>query len=148
MPLEEIIAGAALGLALQILHEAIQRAKDRSFTTRCILDLLDATISKITPLVVKIEMLSEEVHESLRKVIKDLKQRLEKAIGLVEAYAELKRRNLLRKYRYKRRIKVLEASFRWMVDVDVQVSQWLDIKELMGKMSDMNMKLDKLRVKQ
>lgn len=100
MPLDEIIAGAALGLALQILHEAIQRAKDRSFTTRCILDRLDATISKITPLVVKIEMLSEEVHESLRKVIEDLKQLLEKAIGLVEAYAELKRRNLLRKYRF------------------------------------------------
>lgn len=31
-----------------------------------------------------------------------------------------------------------------MVDVDVQVNQWLDIKELMGKMYDMNMKRDEI----
>lgn len=46
--------------------------------------------------------------------------------------------------RYKRRIKELEASLRWMVDVDLNVNQWQDIKELMGKMSDMNIKLDEI----
>lgn len=100
MPLNEIVAGAALGLALQILHEAIQRAKDRSATTRCILDRLDATIFRITPLIAKVEKLNEEECESLRKVIEDLKHLLEKAVVLVDAYVELKRRNLLGKYRF------------------------------------------------
>ncbi|CAH2064472.1 unnamed protein product [Thlaspi arvense] len=144
MPVSEMMAGAALGLALQVLHDAIKRAKDRSLTTRCILDRLDATIFRITPLVAQVDKLSEEVEDSPRKVIEDLKHLLEKAVSLVEAYAELRRRNLLQKYRYKRRIKELEASLRWMVDVDVQVNQWLDIKELMAKMSEMNTKLDEI----
>lgn len=100
MPLAEIIAGAALGLALQILHEAIQRAKDRSLTTSCILDRLDSTILRISPLIAKVEKLGKESDESMRKVIKDLKHLLEKAVVLVEAYAELKRRNLVGKYRF------------------------------------------------
>ncbi|KAG7633920.1 Powdery mildew resistance protein RPW8 domain [Arabidopsis suecica] len=144
MPLTEIIAGAALGLALQILHEAIQRAKDRSLTTSCILDRLDSTILRITPLMAKVEKLNKESDESLRKVFEDLKHLLEKAVVLVEAYAELKRRNLLEKYRYKRRIKELEGSLKWMVDVDVKVNQWADIKDLMAKMSEMNTKLEKI----
>ncbi|CAL9246912.1 unnamed protein product [Arabidopsis halleri] len=144
MPVSELMAGAALGLALQVLHDAIKRAKDRSLTTRCILDRLDATIFRITPLVAQVDKLSEEVEDSPRKVIEDLKHLLEKAVSLVEAYAELRRRNLLRKFRYKRRIKELDASLRWMVDVDVQVNQWVDIKELMAKMSEMNTKLDEI----
>ncbi|KAG7560327.1 Powdery mildew resistance protein RPW8 domain [Arabidopsis thaliana x Arabidopsis arenosa] len=144
MPLVELLTGAALGFALQLLHEAIIRAKERSLITRCILDRLDATIYKITPFVIKIDTFTEEVDEPLRRVIEELKCLLEKAIRLVEAYAELKRRNLLRKYRYKRRIKELDASLRWMVDVDVQVNQWLDIRKLMGKMSEMNTKLDEI----
>ncbi|CAF2110768.1 unnamed protein product [Brassica napus] len=79
----------------------------------------------------------------MRKVIEDLKRLLEKAISLVEAYAELRRRNLLKKYRYKSRIKELEASLRWMVGVDVQVNQWLDIKQLLA-MSEMNTKLERI----
>lgn len=100
MPLAEIISGAALGLALQILHEAIRRAKDTSSTTKCILDRLDATIHRITPLIMKVDKFNEESDESLRKFIKDLKLLFEKAIVLVEDYAELKRRNLLGKYRF------------------------------------------------
>lgn len=100
MPITEIVAGAVLGLTLQILHEAIQRAKDRSSTTRCILDRLDATIFRITPMIAKVEKLSEESDESLRKVINDLKHLLDKAVVLVDAYVELRRRNLLGKYRF------------------------------------------------
>ncbi|KAG2329434.1 hypothetical protein Bca4012_021001 [Brassica carinata] len=144
MPIGEVIIGAALGITLQVLHEAIKKAKDRSLTTKCILDRLDNTISRVTPLVVQVDKLSERVEGSQREVIKELKHLLEKAVFLVEAYAELRRRNLLKKYRYKSRIKELEASLRWMVDVDVQVNQWLDIKELMVKMSEMNTKLDKI----
>ncbi|AEE78668.1 RPW8-like protein 1 [Arabidopsis thaliana] len=142
MPLVELLTSAALGLSLQLLHDAIIRAKERSLITRCILDRLDATLHKITPFVIKIDTLTEEVDEPFRKVIEELKRLLEKAIRLVDAYAELKLRNLLRKYRYKRRIKELDSSLRWMIDVDVQVNQWLDIKKLMGKMSEMNTKLD------
>ncbi|KAL0847639.1 hypothetical protein Bca101_020885 [Brassica carinata] len=177
MPIGEVIIGAALGITLQVLHEAIKKAKDRSLTTKCILDRLDNTISRVTPLVVQVDKLSERVEGSQREVIKELKHLLEKAVFLVEAYAELRRRNLLKKYRYvvyiihemkafclvyiiyiyvcvcvcvllisryKSRIKELEASLRWMVDVDVQVNQWLDIKELMVKISEMNTKLDKI----
>ncbi|EOA25340.1 hypothetical protein CARUB_v10018660mg [Capsella rubella] len=144
MPLGEIVVGAALGLTLQILHEAILRAKDRSSTTRCILDRLDSTILRITSLIAKVEKLSGEADASMKKVIKDLNNLLEKAVVLVEAYAELKRRNLLGKYRYKRRIKELEGSLKWMVDMNVQVNQWADIKELMTKMSEMNTKLDEI----
>lgn len=100
MPLSEIIAGAALGLALQILHETIQKGKDRSSTTKCILERLDATIFRITPLITKVEKLSEEADEPQRRVIKDLKHLLENAVVLVEAYVELKRRNLLKKNRF------------------------------------------------
>lgn len=100
MPLGELLTGAALGFLLQLLLEAIKRAKDRSLTTRCILDRLAATISKITPFVIKIDTLTEEVDEPLRKVIEELKLLLAKTHSLVEAYAELKHRNLLRKYRF------------------------------------------------
>jgi len=48
----------------------------------------------------KVEKLNKESDESLRKVFEDLKHLLEKAVVLVEAYAELKRRNLLGKYRF------------------------------------------------
>ncbi|KAJ0253681.1 RPW8-like protein 3 [Hirschfeldia incana] len=144
MPIGEVIVGAALGITLQVLHEAIKKAKDKSLTTKCILDRLEATISRITPLVVQVDKLSKRLDDSQRKVIEELKRLLEKAVSLVEAYAELRRRNLLKKYRYKSRIKELEASLRWMVEVDVQVNQWLDIKELMAKMSEMNTKLDKI----
>lgn len=47
-------------------------------------------------------------------------------------------------FRYKRRIKELEGSLKWMVDVDVKVNQWADIKDLMAKMSEMNTKLEKI----
>ncbi|CAN8268194.1 unnamed protein product [Cochlearia groenlandica] len=144
MPIGEIIVGAALGIILQVLHEAIMRAKDNSRTTKCILDRLDATIVRIFPLVDQVDKLSEEADDSMRKVIEDLKDLLKKAVFIVEAYAELRRRNLLKKYRYKRRIKELEASLRWMVDVDVQVNQWLDIKQIVAKMSEMNIKLGEI----
>ncbi|KAG2329433.1 hypothetical protein Bca4012_021002 [Brassica carinata] len=144
MPIGELVAGAALGLTLQVLHEAIKKAKGRSMTTKCILERLDATIFTITPLVDHVDKLSERVEDSQRKVIEELKHLLEKAVLLVEAYAELRRRNLLKKFRYKSRIKELEASLRWMVDVDVQVNQWLDIKELTTKMSEMNTKLEQI----
>jgi len=100
MPLVELLTSAALGLSLQLLHDAIIRAKERSLITRCILDRLDATLHKITPFVIKIDTLTEEVDEPFRKVIEELKRLLEKAIRLVDAYAELKLRNLLRKYRF------------------------------------------------
>ncbi|XP_010515423.1 PREDICTED: RPW8-like protein 3 [Camelina sativa] len=142
MSVVEIVAGPALGYALQALHYAIKRAIDRSLTSAYIFDRLDATIFKITTLVAQVDKLSEEVEDPQRKVIEDLKHLLEKAVSLVEAYAELRRRNLLKKFRYKRRIKELEASLRWMVNVDVQVNQWVDIKELMAKMSEMNTKFE------
>ncbi|CAN6969512.1 hypothetical protein Bca4012_094840 [Brassica carinata] len=142
MPIGEVMVGAALGITLQVLHEAIMKAKDRSLTTKYILERLEATISRITPLVVHVDKISKRVEDSQRKVIEDLKRLLEKAVSLVEAYAELRRRNLLKKYRYKSRIKELESSLRWMVEVDVQVNQWLDIKELLAKMSEMNTKLE------
>ncbi|CDY52830.1 BnaAnng11770D [Brassica napus] len=144
MPIGEVIVGAALEITLQVLHEAIRKAKDRSSTKKCILDRLDATISRITPLVVHVDKISKRVEDSERKVIEELKRLLEKAVSLVEAYAELRRRNLHKKHRCKSRIKELEASLRWMVDVDVQVNQWLDIKKLVAKMSEMNTKLDKI----
>ncbi|CDY17785.1 BnaC08g21930D [Brassica napus] len=144
MPIGEVIVGAALGITLQVLHEAIIKAQDRSSTTKCILVRLDATISRITPLVAHVDKISKRVEGSQRKVIEELKRLLEKAVPLVEAYAELRRRNLHKKHRYKSSIKELEASLRWMVDVDVQVNQWLDIKELVAKMSEMNTKLDKI----
>ncbi|CAG7865085.1 RPW8-like protein 3 [Brassica rapa] len=144
MPIGEVLVGAALGITLQVLHEAIIKAKHRSLTTKCILDRLDATISRITPLVVHVDKISKGVEDSQRKVIEDLKRLLEKAVFLVEAYAELRRRNLLKKFRYKSRIKELEASLRWMVEVDVQVNQWLDIKQFLAKMSEMNTKLERI----
>ncbi|KAF3497538.1 hypothetical protein DY000_02055780 [Brassica cretica] len=144
MPIGEVIVGAALGITLQVLHEAIIKAQDRSSTTKCILVRLDATISRITPLVAHVDKISKRVEDSQRKVIEELKRLLEKAVPLVEAYAELRRRNLHKKHRYKSSIKELEASLRWMVDVDVQVNQWLDIKELVAKMSEMNTKLNKI----
>nr|AHZ20648.1 HRb [Brassica napus] len=144
MPIGEVIVGAALGITLQVLHEAIIKAKDRSSTKKSILDRLDATISRITPLVVHVDKISKRVEDSERKVIEELKRLLEKAVSLVEAYAELRRRNLHKKHRCKSRIKELEVSLRWMIDVDVQVNQWLDIKKLVVKMSEMNTKLDKI----
>ncbi|XP_010503720.1 PREDICTED: RPW8-like protein 3 [Camelina sativa] len=142
MSVVEIVAGPALGYALQALHYAIKRAIDRSLTSAYIFDRLDATIFKITTLVAQVDKLSEEVEDPQRKVIEDLKHLLEKAVSLVEAYAELRRRNLLKKFRYQRRIKELDASLRWMVNVDVQVNQWVDIKELLAKMSEMKTKLE------
>nr|ACQ99481.1 truncated RPW8.2 [Arabidopsis lyrata subsp. petraea] len=46
----EVFAGGALGIALGVLQEAVKRARDRSVTTRFILDRLKATIDSITPL--------------------------------------------------------------------------------------------------
>ncbi|XP_019090154.1 PREDICTED: RPW8-like protein 3 [Camelina sativa] len=70
----------------------------RSLTTRCILDRHDATI-RITPLVDLVDKLSKEVEDSPRKVILDLQHLLEKDVSLADAYAELKRRKSLKKYR-------------------------------------------------
>lgn len=100
MPIGELFAGAALGFALQVLHEAIKKAKDRSLTARCILDRLEATILSITPLVAQVDKLSKDVEDSPRKVIEDLKVLLGKAVDLVDAYAELRRRNLLKKFKF------------------------------------------------
>ncbi|KAJ4900251.1 RPW8-like protein 3 [Raphanus sativus] len=140
----ELMAGAALGLTLQVIHETIKKAIDRSLATSKILYRLDATICRITPFVIQVDKLSEEVGDSSRKIIKDLTELLENAASLLKAYAELRRRNLIKKYRYRRSIKELEASLRWMVDVDVQVIQWADIKKLMAKVSEMNTKLDEI----
>lgn len=101
MPVTEIIAGATLGLVLQVLHESIKRAKDSSLTTKCILDRLDATVFRITPLVAQVDKrLSKDIEDSPRKIIADLKLLLEKAVSLVEDYAELRHRNLLKKSRF------------------------------------------------
>ncbi|KAG2263484.1 hypothetical protein Bca4012_014553 [Brassica carinata] len=140
----ELMAGAALGLTLQVLHEAIKMAIDRSLATRKILYRLQATISRITTFVAQVDKLSEEAEDSSRKVIEDLTNHLENAASLLMAYAELRRRNLIKKYRYRRSIKELEASLRWMVNVDVQVEQWADIKKLMAEVPEMNTKLDEI----
>nr|QDK56857.1 HR1 [Arabidopsis thaliana] len=73
MPLVELLTSAALGLSLQLLHEAIIRAKERSLITRCILDRLDATLHKITPFVIKIDTLTEESMNLSGKSSKSLK---------------------------------------------------------------------------
>ncbi|KAF8088922.1 hypothetical protein N665_0527s0040 [Sinapis alba] len=140
----ELMAGAALGLTLQVIHETIKKAIDRSFATSKTLYRLEATILRITIFVAQVDKPSEEVEDSSRKIIEDLKNLIENAASLLKAYAELRRRNLIKKYRYRRSIKELEASLRWMVDVDVQVNQWADIKELMAKVSEMNTKLDEI----
>ncbi|KAL0762412.1 hypothetical protein Bca101_078563 [Brassica carinata] len=93
----ELMAGAALGLALQVVHEAIKKAIDRSLSTRYILYRLEATISRITTFVAQVDKLSEEVEDSSRKIIEDLKNLLNNAASLLNAYAELRRRNLIKK---------------------------------------------------
>ncbi|KAH0870535.1 hypothetical protein HID58_077557, partial [Brassica napus] len=128
------------GLTLQVVHEAIKKAIDRSLSTRYILYRLEATISRITTFVAQVDKLSEEVEDSSRKIIEDLKNLLNNAASLLNAYAELRRRNLIKKsicLLYRRSIKELEASLRCMINVDVQVNQWADIKKLMAKMSEM-----------
>ncbi|CAN8254795.1 unnamed protein product [Cochlearia groenlandica] len=144
MALESLVGGAILGLSLQVLHESILRAKDRSLTTRFILNRLEATLRRITPLVVRIDKLSKETKDSRGIVIEDLKKLLDKAVFLIDGYAKLGRRNLRKRYRYQRKIREFEASLRSMLDVDVQLNQWLDIKELAAKMSEMNTKLDEI----
>nr|AHZ20679.1 HRd [Brassica napus] len=136
----ELMAGAALGLALQVVHEAIKKAIERSLSTRYILYRLEDTISRITTFVAQVDKLSEEVEDSPRKIIEDLKNHLDNATSLLKAYAELRRRNLIKKYRCRRSIKELEASLRCMINVDVQVNHW-DIKKLMATMSETNTKL-------
>ncbi|KAF2533479.1 hypothetical protein F2Q70_00032549 [Brassica cretica] len=89
----------------------------------------------VASFVAQVDKLSEEVEDSSRKIIEDLKNLLNNAAFLLNAYAELRRRNLIKKYR--RSIKELEASLRCMINVDVQVNQWADIKKLMAKMSEM-----------
>ena len=61
MPIGEVMVGAALGITLQVLHEAIMKAKDRSLTTKYILERLEATISRITPFVVHLDKISKRV---------------------------------------------------------------------------------------
>ncbi|KAG7560331.1 Powdery mildew resistance protein RPW8 domain [Arabidopsis thaliana x Arabidopsis arenosa] len=141
----EVAAGGALGIGLSVLQETVKRAKDRSVTTRFILKRLKATIDNITPLMVQIDMVSEQMEDpSLRKVSEHLKLLLESAVSLVEANAELRRRNLCKKFRYMREIKEFEAELRGLVDVDVQVNQWADIKALKANMSEIITKLDKI----
>nr|ACQ99493.1 RPW8.2 [Arabidopsis lyrata subsp. petraea] len=142
----EVFAGGALGIALSVLQETVKRAKDRSVTTRFILDRLKATIDSITPLLLQIDKVSEEMEDPpLRKVYERLKLLLESAVSLVEANAELRRRNLRKKLRfYMRKIKELEARLKWVIDVDLQINQLADIKELKAKMSEMSTKLDKI----
>ncbi|CAL9246911.1 unnamed protein product, partial [Arabidopsis halleri] len=115
----EVAAGGALGIALSVLQETVKRAKDRS--------------------------VSEEMEDpQSRRVNEDLKLLLKTAASLVENNAELRRRNLLKKLRYMRKIKELEARLRWVIDVDVQINQLADSKELKAKMSEMSTKLDKI----
>ncbi|CAA0385497.1 unnamed protein product [Arabidopsis thaliana] len=141
----EVVAGGALGLALGVLHEAVKTAKDRSVTTRFILHRLEATIDSITPLVVQIDKFSEEMEDSSsRKVNERLKLLLENAVSLVEENAELRRRNVRKKFRYMRDIKEFEAKLRWVVGVDVQVNQLADIKGVKAKMSEISTKLDEI----
>ena len=103
----EVAAGGALGLALSFLHEAVKRAKDRSVTTRFILHRLEATIDTITPLIVKIDKLSEKMEDSSsRKFNERLKLLLVNAVSLVEENAELRRRNVRKKFRF-----VLNSSY-------------------------------------
>ncbi|CAN6877947.1 unnamed protein product, partial [Brassica oleracea] len=85
------------GLTLQVVHEAIKKAIDRSLSTRYILYRLEATISRITTFVAQVDKLSEEVEDSSRKIIEDLKNLLNNAASLLNAYAELRRRNLIKK---------------------------------------------------
>nr|ACQ99479.1 RPW8.2 [Arabidopsis lyrata subsp. petraea] len=142
----EVFAGGALGIALGVLQEAVKRARDRSVTTRFILDRLKATIDSITPLLLQIDKVSEEMEDpQSRRVNEDLKLLLKTAASLVENNAKLRRRNLLKKLRfYMRKIKELEARLKWVIDVDLQINQLADIKELKAKMSEMSTKLDKI----
>lgn len=97
----EVFAGGALGIALGVLQEAVKRARDRSVTTRFILDRLKATIDSITPLLLQIDKVSEEMEDpQSRRVNEDLKLLLKTAASLVENNAELRRRNLLKKLRF------------------------------------------------
>ncbi|CAA0385505.1 Powdery mildew resistance protein RPW8 domain [Arabidopsis suecica] len=136
MPIGELAIGAVLGVGAQAIYDRFRKARDISFVHR-----LCATILSIEPFLVQIDKRSKVEGSPLREVNERLTCFLELAYVFVEAYPKLRRRQVLRKYRYIKAIETIELALRSIIVVDFQVDQWDDIKEIKAKISEMDTKL-------
>ena len=95
MPIGELAIGAVLGVGAQAIYDRFRKAKDIS-----VVNGVRTTIISTEPLLVQIDKHSKVEGSPLREVNERLTCFLELAYVLVEAYPKLRRRQVLRKYRF------------------------------------------------
>ncbi|KAJ0096811.1 hypothetical protein Patl1_28770 [Pistacia atlantica] len=144
--IEDLVAGATLGVAFQLLCHEIKGAKAKSNKFKSILESSESTLKLLTPKTIELEKFNEELMDNSREEIHLLLGTVEKARQLVSTCLDIPWWNKVKKYRYTKRLVQLDSSLSKLLNVEFQAAQSLDILRILAEVTEMNQKLDPMNL--
>lgn len=144
--IEDLFAGAAIGVAFQLLSDKIKDTKAKSKKFKPILESLESSLKLLTPKIIELEKFNKELMDNSRAEIHLLLGKLEKARQLVSTCSEIPRWNKVKKHRYAKRLDELDSSLNKLLNVEFQAAQSLDILRILAEVTETNKKLDRMNL--
>lgn len=127
----EVILELTLELVARDLLEAVSEAKDRAFRFEALLSDLECTVTRLLPKISEIERLSQELGESPKDEIQNLKLALVEAKQLVSKCSEVACWDCCRRDRYSKKLLRLHAALRWLIETELPVGQSEDLMRIL-----------------
>ncbi|KAJ0024685.1 hypothetical protein Pint_06791 [Pistacia integerrima] len=144
--IEDLVAGAALGVAFQLLCGLIKDTKAKSKKFKPILERLESTLKLLTPKIIELEKFNKELMDNSREEIHLLLGTLKKARQLVFTCSDIPRWNKVKKCRYAKRLNQLDSSLFKLLNVEFQAAQSVDILRILAEVTETNQKLDRMNL--
>ncbi|POO02729.1 Powdery mildew resistance protein, RPW8 domain containing protein [Trema orientale] len=130
----EIVLEAALGVACESLLKAIRQAERGVCMFDSDLTELDITVEHLKPKVDEIDRLRKKIGDSSNN---EMCEFLRGAEQLVKTCSEVAWWNFLKKCKYSKKLKQLNASLRRLIEIDLQFDLAIGIVEISVQMEEL-----------
>ncbi|KAL5557121.1 hypothetical protein UlMin_039357 [Ulmus minor] len=125
--MEGVVLGAALGVACEMLLQAVTSADHRACMFDSVLSNLESTVRRLKPRINKIDQLNQKLNDFSENEILEV---LKKAEELVRKCSDVACWNYLKKYKYSKKLVQLDALLRKLIEIDLQVDQTIVMMEV------------------
>lgn len=131
---EMVLLEVALTVACDGLLQAIAEAEDGVCMFDSVLTELETTVNRLKPKVNEIDRLNRKKGNSS---IDEIREFLTRAEQLVKKCSEVAWWNMLKKYKYSKKLMQLNASLRRLIEIDLQFDQVIATMEISVQMEEL-----------
>uniref|UniRef100_A0A6N2L5D0 RPW8 domain-containing protein n=1 Tax=Salix viminalis TaxID=40686 RepID=A0A6N2L5D0_SALVM len=136
-PVSQLVSGAALGVALELLSDSIRRAVTTASSFKFKLQLLQTTV---TILISRFKGIRGEQKQFLGAEAQRLCELLVRGSRLVSKCSRISRWNYFKMRRYEKRIDELDESLKHLLTLNFQLLQYENMRKLLTEVNEMSKK--------